>query len=103
MISPCFALVAKHDNRFRFREQGGKYLFKMSPVGGGANRSLSEVDCGDEFGTTIAKFNWEVQRRASRHQASDSIKPPDDDGSDDGSCGEACSFAAPRGGRTYAQ
>jgi len=71
----------------------------VSPVGVGENRSLSEVDCGDEFRTTIAKFNG--AQNVTRLQTQSS--PPDDDGSDDDSCGEACSLAIPRGGRTYAQ
>ena len=29
----------------------------MSPAGDGANRSLSEVDCEDEFTRTVAKFD----------------------------------------------
>jgi len=57
----------------------------VSPLGGGANRSLSGVDCEDEFTRTVAKFDGTQSATRLRTQSS----PPDDDGSGDDSCGEA--------------
>ena len=71
----------------------------MSPAGDGANRGLSEVDCEDEFTTTVAQFNG--AQSATRLQMQS--RPPDDSGSEDESSGGACRLARPRGGRTYAR
>jgi hypothetical protein len=54
----------------------------MSPVGDSENRSLSEIDCGDEFRTAIAKFNGAQNATKLQTQSS----PLDDDSSDDDSC-----------------
>ena len=68
---------------------------KMSGLGDGANRSLGVVDCEDEFRRTIAKFNG--AQNATRLQTQSS--PPDEGGSDDDSCGEACRTRQSSGGK----
>ena len=68
---------------------------KMSALGDGANRSLGVVDCEDEFRRTIATFNG--AQDATRLQTQTSS--PDEDGSDDDDCGEACRRAIPRGAK----
>ena len=55
----------------------------MSPVDDGENRNLSVVDCETSLGEIIAKFNGTLNATGLRTQST----PPDDDGSDDDSCG----------------
>jgi len=71
----------------------------MSPLGVGANRSLSVVVCEDEFRRTIAKFDDTWNATGLQAQSG----PPDEAGSDDDSCGEACRFASLRVGRINAR
>ena len=102
----------------------------MSPLGVGANRSLSVVVCEDEFSSppaargrpavnenggflgslgpgksyflsrrTIAKFDDTWNATGLQAQSG----PPDEAGSDDDSCGEACRLASLRVGRINAR